>query len=154
MRLHGLSTLSPKLWSSKKLPAMVLQSQMPPSPAKVISGNHYNFWEKHVKLMLRWCVPIQMGLSLIIILMGFPLVLGMWMQDCPKLKLNKLILFTLEDTVHLSEFLLIGLYSWISVSDLLDYITPDAEMKARDAQRKQARSKVNANTLRLIWLQL
>lgn len=33
-------------------------------------------------------------------------------------------------------------YSFISVSDLLDYITPDAEMKARDAQRKQARAKV------------
>lgn len=30
----------------------------------------------------------------------------------------------------------------ISVSDLLDYITPDAEMKAREAQRKQARAKV------------
>lgn len=29
-----------------------------------------------------------------------------------------------------------------SVSDLLDYITPDAEMKARDAQKKQARAKV------------
>ncbi|KAL3840684.1 hypothetical protein ACJIZ3_025275 [Penstemon smallii] len=30
----------------------------------------------------------------------------------------------------------------LSVSDLLDYITPDAEMKARDAQKKQARAKV------------
>lgn len=30
---------------------------------------------------------------------------------------------------------------WISVSDLLDYITPDADMKAREAQKK-ARSKV------------
>ena len=37
---------------------------------------------------------------------------------------------------------LIGFSSWISVSDLLDYITPDAEMKAREAQRKQARAKV------------
>ncbi|KAG8367639.1 hypothetical protein BUALT_Bualt16G0093900 [Buddleja alternifolia] len=30
----------------------------------------------------------------------------------------------------------------LSVSDLLDYITPEAEMKARDAQRKQARAKL------------
>lgn len=30
---------------------------------------------------------------------------------------------------------------WISVSDLLDYITPDADMKAREAQ-KRARAKV------------
>ncbi|KAL2502423.1 Tetratricopeptide repeat (TPR)-like superfamily protein [Forsythia ovata] len=30
----------------------------------------------------------------------------------------------------------------LSVSDLLDYITPDAEMKARDAQKKQARAKL------------
>ncbi|CBI36583.3 unnamed protein product, partial [Vitis vinifera] len=30
----------------------------------------------------------------------------------------------------------------LSVSDLLDYITPDAEMKARDAQKKQARAKI------------
>ncbi|XP_052198927.1 protein REDUCED CHLOROPLAST COVERAGE 2 [Diospyros lotus] len=30
----------------------------------------------------------------------------------------------------------------LSVSDLLDYITPDADMKARDAQKKQARAKV------------
>ncbi|KAK6126997.1 hypothetical protein DH2020_039263 [Rehmannia glutinosa] len=29
----------------------------------------------------------------------------------------------------------------LSVSDLLDYITPDADMKARDAQKKQARAK-------------
>lgn len=29
-----------------------------------------------------------------------------------------------------------------SVSDLLDYIAPDAEMKAREAQKKQARAKV------------
>lgn len=28
------------------------------------------------------------------------------------------------------------------MSDLLDYITPDAEMKAREAQKKQARAKV------------
>ncbi|CAA0814691.1 Tetratricopeptide repeat (TPR)-like superfamily protein [Striga hermonthica] len=33
----------------------------------------------------------------------------------------------------------------LSVSDLLDYITPDA-MKARDAQKKQARSKLKAKT--------
>ncbi|XP_011079362.1 protein TSS [Sesamum indicum] len=30
----------------------------------------------------------------------------------------------------------------LSVSDLLDYITPDAEIKARDAQKKQARAKL------------
>ncbi|XP_049415052.1 protein REDUCED CHLOROPLAST COVERAGE 2 isoform X1 [Solanum stenotomum] len=30
----------------------------------------------------------------------------------------------------------------LSVSDLLDYIAPDAEMKAREAQKKQARAKV------------
>ncbi|XP_071710455.1 protein REDUCED CHLOROPLAST COVERAGE 2-like isoform X2 [Rutidosis leptorrhynchoides] len=30
----------------------------------------------------------------------------------------------------------------LSVSDLLDYIAPDADMKARDAQRKQARAKL------------
>ncbi|XP_059635933.1 protein REDUCED CHLOROPLAST COVERAGE 2 [Cornus florida] len=30
----------------------------------------------------------------------------------------------------------------LSVSDLLDYITPDADMKTRDAQKKQARAKV------------
>nr|AWY63023.1 tetratricopeptide repeat-like superfamily protein [Erythranthe lewisii] len=30
----------------------------------------------------------------------------------------------------------------LSVSDLLDYITPEAEMKARDAQKKQARAKL------------
>ncbi|XP_057787810.1 protein REDUCED CHLOROPLAST COVERAGE 2 [Salvia miltiorrhiza] len=30
----------------------------------------------------------------------------------------------------------------LSVSDLLDYITPDAEMKAREAQKKQARAKL------------
>ncbi|KZV33983.1 clustered mitochondria protein [Dorcoceras hygrometricum] len=30
----------------------------------------------------------------------------------------------------------------LSVSDLLDYITPDAEMKTRDAQKKQARAKL------------
>ncbi|KAL8493121.1 hypothetical protein ACS0TY_024361 [Phlomoides rotata] len=30
----------------------------------------------------------------------------------------------------------------LSVSDLLDYITPEAEMKAREAQRKQARAKL------------
>ncbi|XP_073289602.1 protein REDUCED CHLOROPLAST COVERAGE 2-like [Primulina huaijiensis] len=30
----------------------------------------------------------------------------------------------------------------LSVSDLLDYITPDAEMKARDAQKKQALAKL------------
>lgn len=28
------------------------------------------------------------------------------------------------------------------MSDLLDYITPEAEMKAREAQKKQARAKV------------
>jgi hypothetical protein len=32
-------------------------------------------------------------------------------------------------------------FFWISVSDLLDYITPDADMKAREAQKK-ARAKV------------
>lgn len=30
---------------------------------------------------------------------------------------------------------------WLSVSDLLDFIAPDADMKARDAQKK-ARAKV------------
>lgn len=35
--------------------------------------------------------------------------------------------------------------SYISVSDLLDYITPDADLKAREAQKK-ARAKV-INTL-------
>lgn len=35
----------------------------------------------------------------------------------------------------------------ISVSDLLDYITPDAEMKAREAQRKQARAKVKTSIM-------
>ncbi|KAK6151543.1 hypothetical protein DH2020_014178 [Rehmannia glutinosa] len=30
----------------------------------------------------------------------------------------------------------------LSVSDLLEYITPDADMKARDAQKKQARAKL------------
>ncbi|KAL1548917.1 Protein REDUCED CHLOROPLAST COVERAGE 2 [Salvia divinorum] len=30
----------------------------------------------------------------------------------------------------------------LSVSDLLDYITPDAEMKARESQKKQARAKL------------
>uniref|UniRef100_A0A5B7BBA0 Clu domain-containing protein n=1 Tax=Davidia involucrata TaxID=16924 RepID=A0A5B7BBA0_DAVIN len=30
----------------------------------------------------------------------------------------------------------------LSVSDLLDYITPDADMKTRDAQKKQARAKI------------
>ncbi|XP_019177938.1 PREDICTED: protein TSS isoform X3 [Ipomoea nil] len=34
----------------------------------------------------------------------------------------------------------------LSVSDLLDYITPDAEMKAREAQKKQARAKVKGKT--------
>nr|GMC61100.1 protein TSS isoform X1 [Ipomoea batatas] len=34
----------------------------------------------------------------------------------------------------------------VSVSDLLDYITPDAEMKAREAQKKQARAKVKGKT--------
>lgn len=33
------------------------------------------------------------------------------------------------------------------MSDLLDYIAPDAEMKARDAQRKQARAKVECSLL-------
>jgi hypothetical protein len=36
MLLHGLSTLSPRLWSNKKQHAMVPQNQMPQSPAKVI----------------------------------------------------------------------------------------------------------------------
>lgn len=30
---------------------------------------------------------------------------------------------------------------WVSVSDLLDYIAPDADMKAREA-KKQARAKL------------
>ncbi|GAB4838152.1 hypothetical protein Ancab_027681 [Ancistrocladus abbreviatus] len=34
----------------------------------------------------------------------------------------------------------------LSVSDLLDYITPDAELKAREAQRKQARAKVKGKS--------
>jgi hypothetical protein len=33
---------------------------------------------------------------------------------------------------------------YISVSDLLDYITPDADLKAREAQKK-ARAKVINN---------
>lgn len=32
--------------------------------------------------------------------------------------------------------------NWISVSDLLDYIAPDADMKTREAQKKQARAKL------------
>lgn len=36
MLLHGLSTLSPRLLSNKKLHAMVPRNQMPQSPAKVI----------------------------------------------------------------------------------------------------------------------
>ncbi|KAA8535426.1 hypothetical protein F0562_030433 [Nyssa sinensis] len=34
----------------------------------------------------------------------------------------------------------------LSVSDLLDYITPDADMKSRDAQKKQARAKVKGKS--------
>ncbi|XP_021750054.1 protein TSS-like [Chenopodium quinoa] len=34
----------------------------------------------------------------------------------------------------------------LSVSDLLDYITPEAELRAREAQRKQARAKVKSKT--------
>lgn len=34
----------------------------------------------------------------------------------------------------------------LSVSDLLDYIIPDADMKAREAQRKQARAKIKGKT--------
>ncbi|KAL2936459.1 Protein TSS [Bienertia sinuspersici] len=34
----------------------------------------------------------------------------------------------------------------LSVSDLLDYITPEAELRAREAQRKQARAKVKNKT--------
>ncbi|KMT03494.1 hypothetical protein BVRB_8g191740 [Beta vulgaris subsp. vulgaris] len=34
----------------------------------------------------------------------------------------------------------------LSVSDLLDYITPEEELRAREAQRKQARAKVKSKT--------
>lgn len=40
----------------------------------------------------------------------------------------------------------------LSVSDLLDYITPESEMRAREAQRKQARAKVKSKTSQ-IWEQ-
>lgn len=36
--------------------------------------------------------------------------------------------------------------SWVSVSDLLDYITPDADMKAREAQKKARAKVVNSCT--------
>ena len=69
---------------------------------------------------------------------------GIQLQNCRKPLLDNLIVFTLKYYILCALFKvsLIGFSSWISVSDLLDYITPDAEMKARDAQKKQARAKV------------
>lgn len=37
------------------------------------------------------------------------------------------------------------LFFFISVSDLLDYINPDDELKAKEMQRKQVRAKVGSS---------
>lgn len=42
--------------------------------------------------------------------------------------------------------------SYISVSDLLDYITPDADLKAREAQRKARAKVINDFILSRIFL--
>lgn len=117
MLLHGLSILNQKPWSSKKLHVMELQSQTHLLPAKVTLGTmSFPIYSSNLSdiTMSYWGCLLQSTSC------------GYHSHVYPYI-----YIYTLTKTFDF----------FCSVSDLLDFISPDQDSKGGDAQRKR-RAKV------------